>query len=220
MTVTPSLPIAPSRRTRSSRKPCRRCAASTIGICPTSSPARITVPPGARCAARSARHQAQRAGQDIGQHQIELLRARALPAIAQPRRHAAAQAVQRGVLRRDAHGPRIVVHRQHAPAQQARRRHRQDARSAAHVDDPRGRRCATASSARRQPRVLPCSPEPNARPASTVSVWRPWPARAIQMRAAYGEALADRLFRERRIHARQPALGLGRLALQRPPPRR
>ena len=37
----------------------------------------------------------------------------------------------------------------------------------------RGRRCATRSNARRQPRVDPCSPDPKARLASSVNVIRP-----------------------------------------------
>ena len=62
----------------------------------------------------------------------------------------------------------------------------------------RGRRCAMRSSARRQPRVEPCSPEPNATPASSTSVIRPGTSRVPADACRAPRSAARRVARESR----------------------
>ena len=79
----------------------------------------------------------------------------------------------------------------------------------------RGRRCATRSSARRQPRVEPCSPEPKASPASSVSVIRPGvggPARCVPRTANRRPICCSGKLG---LGARQPALRRGPPAFER-----
>ncbi len=131
---------------------------------------------------------------------------RRAPAVAE----AAGPAVRRPfigrVLAGDPHRPWLDIDRQHRPAQQPRRRHRQDARARAEIQDPRGRRWPPVSSARRQPRVEPCSPEPKAIPASSVSVMR-GPAARRRDGCRGWRSGARPLLRESLVGARQPALG-------------
>ena len=119
---------------RHERRPCplpHACqpAASRAGGAPPApcAPGAAEPPPGSRC--RRARdappglgHEAERPGQDVGEHQIVRPRPphrRVAPAIRQPRRTSLPDPVQRRVLGGDAHRPRLDVGRQHAAGNRA-----------------------------------------------------------------------------------------------------
>ena len=139
-------------------------------------PARIAVPPGARCAA------SEPAIRHSGRARIfASTRSYGPPArTTRSRQPSARRQCSIGPIRLSAAFWRATRTDQGSISVASTRRCRSDAAAIARMPDPvprsrirRGRRYATRSSARRHPRVDPCSPEPNASPASSVSVIRP-----------------------------------------------
>ena len=133
---------APSSRRgscwRTSWKPAAAYVARTSRAWWSSRPDSTAMPPGRSARRMCGRQLDQRTGQDVGEHQVEGLRA-AQHGMVEARRvedaHAAGDAVEPRVGARHGGGERIVVDGEHARAGKcARRGDRQHARAAAQID--------------------------------------------------------------------------------------
>jgi len=155
------------------------------------------------------RHQAQRPCQDVRQHQVirpPRPHCPITPTIRAPAAQHRADAVEHGVLPRDAYRPWLDVRRPYAPVQQPRRRHRQNAGPGPQVQNaPRPairhalQRTQTAAG-----RAVLAGPERER--GIECQTDSPRRHRPNKMRAAHHETAADHLLRECGTGACEPTI--------------